>query len=300
MKLNEPTVLKVRDFYVKTEKKTPEITIMVTGDWHISPIISSRQADFLSEAVKKVKPDVIILQGDMVDSPAELKRETSLKKLIFELKICSDAAPTMLVLGGHDYMMPTDPVKVLKKSSVQLWQKICKKCNVKLLMNESYEPTPGVVFYGMFQDERCTVKLDKNGQKTHDGSAEGFLEQLNEADFRLDTKKFNWFVSHAPLLSREAISVLSEFDMLSFGHTHGGIVPRGMDEALERLGLNFGLISPLKELLPPLARGIKPVGESSLVLINPGMTGAQFCAPKPLQQLNFIKAAEVTAVKISS
>ena len=273
---------------------------MVTGDWHISPIISERQADYLKEAVEVSKPDVIVLQGDIVDSPMELRREVSLEKLTRELKICSDAAPTMLVLGSHDFIMPYTPAKVLKDSSLELWKKICKKCNIKLLMNEPYEPIPGVVFYGMFQDEKVIIGLDKNGQKIHDNSPEEFLKQLKKLDFKLDTKKFNWFVTHAPLLSEGAIEVLSDFDFASFGHTHGGIVPRGMDEVFEKLGLNCGLMSTSGRAFPAFARGIKPVGESTLMLINPGMTGAQFCAPKLAQKLNFVKAAEVSVVKLVS
>ena len=85
MKLNEPTVLKVRKYTVVSKKKVPEITVMITGDWHVSPIVTEQQADFLKEAIEVANPDVIILQGDLVDSPAELKRETSLEKLMGEL-----------------------------------------------------------------------------------------------------------------------------------------------------------------------------------------------------------------------
>lgn len=300
MKLNEATVLKVREYKVFSRKNVPRASVMVTGDWHISPIITERQAEFLKEAVEVAKPDVIILQGDIVDSPAELRRETSLEKLTKELRICSDVAPTMLVLGSHDFIMPTSPAKVMKDSSLPLWKKICKKCNVKLLLNETYEPIPGLCFFGMFQDEKVIIGLDKNGEFYHENSPEGFLEALKQIDFKLDSSKFNWFVSHAPLLSEDAVKELSGFDMLSFGHTHGGIVPRGIDEVFDRTGLNFGLVSTKMRPLPPLVRGIKPVGDSTLMLINPGMTGAQFCASKPLQNLNFIKAAEVSVVKLGS
>lgn len=302
MKLNEPSVLKVREYVVNCgadgSKRVPEISVMVTGDWHVSPIISERQADFLREAISVAKPDVIILQGDMVDSPMELKRETSREKLIKELQICSEAAPTMLVLGSHDFIAPTEPPKVMKKTALSAWEAICKKCNVRLLMDKSFEPVPGVVFYGMFQDEDVIIGLDKRGQKYHENSPEGFLRALEKQEFKLDSTKFNWFVSHAPLLSRPAVEKLSGFDMMSFGHTHGGIVPRGMDEIFERLGFNFGLVSTQHRPLPSLVRGMKAVGESTFVLINPGMTGAQFCAPKVLQNLNFVKAAEVSVVRL--
>ena len=298
MKRNEPTVLKVREYVVNSKKKTPKLTVMITGDWHVSPIVSERQVDFLAEAIEVAKPDVIILQGDMVDSPMELRRETSLEKLTHELKLCSDAAPTMLVLGSHDFITPTRPARVMKESTLPLWKTLCKKCGVKLLMDESFEPVPGVVFYGMFQDESTIIGLDKNGQKWHENSEEGFLKQLKKQTFKLDPKKFNWFVTHAPLLSKDAIEKISEFDMASFGHTHGGVVPRGLDEVFEKLGLNFGLISTKYRLFPAFVRGIKPVGESTLALINPGMVGAQFCAAKPLQDMNFLKAAEVSVVKL--
>lgn len=300
MKLNEPTVLKLREHVVNCAKKVPEISVMITGDWHISPIVSSRQADFLREAIEVTKPDVIILQGDIVDSPTELKRETSLEKLRTELLICSDAAPTMLVLGAHDYITPTTPAKVMKDFSLDIWEKNCKKCNVKLLMNEKFEPIPGVVFYGMFQDESMVLGLDRHGRRKHHSNPDVFLRKLKKIDFKCDESKINWFITHAPMISKEIVAELAGFDIASFGHTHGGIVPRGMDEAFEKFGINFGLISPERRLFPGLVRGVKPVGDSTLLLIDPGMTGAQFCAPKFAQNLNFVKAAEVSVVKLKN
>ena len=300
MKLNEPTVLKVRQHTVIFDKKVPPVKVMTTGDWHISPIISSRQADFLKEAISVVKPDAIILQGDIVDSPMELKRDTSLKKLETELKICSKFAPTMLVLGSHDFITPTKPAHIMKDFSIPCWKEICKKCHVKLLMDESYEPIPGVVFYGLFQDERTMIELDKTGQKKHCDSASGFLAKIKEADFELDKTKVNWFISHAPLLDKRVARELSDFDILSFGHTHGGIVPRGLDEIFAKLNINGGLVSTSAKPFPRMVRGTKILNGDTLLLINSGMTGAQFCAPKLLQNLNFVKASEISVVEIKN
>lgn len=300
MKLNEPTVLKVREHTVVFEKKVPQVRVMVTGDWHISPIISARQADFLKEAISVIRPDAIVLQGDIIDSPTELKRDTSLEKLETELKICSKAAPTMLVLGSHDFITPTKPAHIKKDFAISRWKDICKKCNVKLLLDEKYEPIPGVVFYGLFQDERTMIELDKKGQKQHCNNASGFLAKIKEVDFDLDKTKLNWFVSHAPLLNKRIIKSLSDFDVLSFGHTHGGIVPRGLDEVFAKLNITSGLISTDAKPFARLARGTKILENDTLLLINPGMTGAQFCAPKVLQNLNFIKASEISVVKIKN
>ena len=79
--LKESSTLKVRLHQVRLNRDAKSIKVMVTGDWHISPIISENQANFLQEAVTQAEPDVILLQGDIVDSPTELERETSLKKV---------------------------------------------------------------------------------------------------------------------------------------------------------------------------------------------------------------------------
>ena len=98
MNCNEPNTLKVRIHKIELTRKIKHAKVMLTGDWHISPIVSKRQYQFLEDAIAQAKPDLIILQGDLVDSPLELQRETSQKKLIDSLSLCTKNAPTVLVL----------------------------------------------------------------------------------------------------------------------------------------------------------------------------------------------------------
>ncbi len=300
MIFEEPTILKVRKHEVFVERKITPVTVMVTGDWHISPIVSQKQFEFLEQAIEVAKPDLIILQGDIVDSPLELKRETSVKKLFKELTLCSKAAPTVMVLGTHDYITPTRIAKSLAGFAIPRMKKICEKCNVTLLFDEFFE-LPAIRVFGAFQDEKCTLAYRKDGLFSHFDNTYEFEKKLSKFDFSdLGTDKVNWFASHAPMINEKVAEDLAGFDILSFGHTHGGIVPRGIDDIFDQAGVNFGFISPHGTPFNSLARGMRAVGDGSLMLINTGMTGASFNAPRVLQKMNAIKAAEVSVVEIKN
>ncbi len=317
MKLNEPNVLKVRLHKIILDREIKPLRVMCTGDWHISPIVSEQQFNYLKEALVKADPDVIILQGDLVDSPVELRRETSLKKLIRELKLCASIAPTVLVLGSHDYIVPSKPPKIMTKHAIVLWKKICQRCGVKLLLNEWFE-VPGLRIFGAFQDRRCCIRKNRKGELVHWDKPEGFAENLRDVEELINARISNtsksegndsvaqnagfdgitWFAAHAPLLNKEVIERLKPFDVASFGHTHGGVVPLGIDEIFDKTNMHFGLISPNKIPLPRRVRGVMPISESTMLIVNPGMIATHFCKPKILQNMNFIKAAEVTVVEV--
>lgn len=312
MKLSEPNILKVRLHKVFLGKKIARpLRVMTTGDWHISPIVSEKQLENLKEALAQANPDAIILQGDLVDSPIELRRETSLKKLLKELRLCVATAPTVLVLGGHDFTTPTRPAKVMAKEALLLWKKICRRCGVKLLLNEWYEAVPGLKIFGAFQDANCILRKNRHGELVHWDMPDRFADYLKknaevigagfESDARLrdDDSAIYWFAAHAPLINREVADQLQSFDMASFGHTHGGVIPLGMDEAFDRLHLHFGLISPNMTPLPRRTRGVMPLGDSTMMVVNPGMVAVHFASPKLLQNFNFLKAAEVSVVEIA-
>lgn len=303
MSSKEPTVLKVRKYEVKTAEHGP-VKVFLTGDWHVSPIVSERQYEFLKEALEMAKPDVIILQGDLVDSPVELSRETSLLKLMKEMKLCASFAPTVMVLGSHDFITPTKPAKIMRETALPKWRVLTEKCGVRLLMDEWYENSK-IRIFGAFQDEKCCQTTDKNGDFYHKDQPEVFEKHLQKLEeqghFRHMSKqlsKTTWFCSHAPMLTEKSLEILADFEVLSFGHTHGGIIPRGMDEIMEKTGLHFGLYGAGKDFFPRKVRGAMDLKTGNTMVVNPGMVGAQFCAPRVFQSLNFIKAAEVSLVEV--
>ncbi len=294
MNLHEPNVLKTRVCQVKIERDLPQVKVAVTGDFHISPIVSEKQINFLRTSFETTKPDVIILQGDIIDSPVELKKAESVKKVIQTFSLCTSYAPTALVLGSHDFITPTNPAKSMSQFALPKWKELCEKTGVKILFDEWLE-LPNIRIFGAFQDEKCILKNNFFKENKKD-----FAEKTSKYEFPpFSGKKINWFATHAPYIKNQEIEkYLGGFDVVSFGHTHGGIVPLGVDEIYEKFHFNSGLIAPNKTPLPRRVRGSFKVGKTT-VIMNSGMVGAQYCAPKIFQQMNFLKAAEITLVKIS-
>lgn len=295
----EPNTLKVRLNRIRLSRDLPPVKVMLTGDWHISPIVSDRQEKFLADAISKTHPDVIIVQGDLVDSPTELKRETSLKKLMRELKLCAKAAPTVVVMGNHDFITPINPIEVRKEFSIERFKILCKKCGVHLLLDDWLE-LDNIRIFGAFQNEGGVIRKLKNGRYIYRECPRSFQKELEKLDFsNIKPDKVNWFAAHAPLFAPRIIEMLQDFDVISFGHTHGGIVPKGLDETFEKLHIHGGLYSAGRMPFPRKVRGAWKEKEGSFVIINSGMVGAQFCAPRVLQNMNFVKAAEINLADIS-
>ncbi|MBQ6393726.1 metallophosphoesterase [Candidatus Saccharibacteria bacterium] len=290
MKLNETAIYKTKRYFVQPEVTVEEkTTVAIIGDLHISPIVSEKQCYNIYKRLVKIEPDLIILQGDLIDSPTELFDENSVKKLKDTLKMCSRIATTVAVLGGHDFVIPTDPGVVM--DVIPIWEKICEECNIELLMDEWYE-TEKIRIFGLFQD--ADFIIDSEGKRQDD--AKIMEKKLDEFELDPEPDKINWFISHAPSINRKVIKMLKHFDVMSFGHTHGGCVPIFLDDILDKVHSNRGLVSPMKKPFPKLARGAKTLSTDTSLIINSGLIAMHYCVPKPLQQLNFLKKGEITEV----
>ena len=271
-------------------------TAAVCGDWHISPIVSGRQLEMLGKAFRKIQPELIVLQGDLMDSPAEFDNPKSVQKLREWFLTCRSFAPTVMVLGSHDYIEPRKNGTVDERAMGR-WKKICQETGVKMLNNEWFE-TEHIRIFGMFQGpEYCRTPEGK-----HENNPVVFENQLVESRqrFTKDRKKARWFVAHAPDMTKRAREILAEhFDIASFGHTHGGCLPLGVDTIVDKMGRHGGIVSPTLKPFPSNIRGVSRF-RGMTEIINSGMVATQNCAPKATQYLNFAKAAEVNFVKIGT
>ncbi|MBQ7040722.1 metallophosphoesterase [Candidatus Saccharibacteria bacterium] len=296
MKLKEPLVLKTP--IVQVFDGPLLATAAISGDWHISPIVSDNQLEMLKTAFSKIRPELIILQGDLMDSPTEFRRAESVEKLYKWFRLCMSFAPTVMVLGSHDYIEPRQSGKV-SQTALLGWQKVCEETGVKLLNDQWFE-TKHIQIFGMEQGpDYCLTP--KNKHKNNPRVFELHLKELlKNGELKTKNHKARWFIAHAPDMTKAAEQILAEnFDIASFGHTHGGCLPLGLDTVVDKAGGHGGLISATNRPLPSNVRGIKKIGNLTKI-INSGMVATQNCAPRPTHYLNFAKAAEVTFVKIGS
>ena len=290
MGLKETATYKVQRYFIRPEAKIKDkVSVAILGDLHISPIVSEKQNYEIYKHLVKIEPELIILQGDLLDSPTEFFDEGSVKKLKDTLNTCTRIAPTLMVLGNHDFIIPTEPAATM--DVIPLWQEICKECKVELLLDEWYE-TKDLRIFGFFQDKDFCIQ--ENGERRD--NPEAMEKKLADLKLDPDTDKINWFVSHSPAITRKTKHYLEHFDLLTFGHTHGGCVPIGLDAVMDKLNIHGGLVSPDKKPFPKVARGAKQITDETSMIINSGMIATHYSAKKPLQYLNFLKRGEITEI----
>ena len=306
MFLKEPGKYRIKEYtipFFSDHDKKPVVVALI-GDLHISPIVSDKRIEKVSTLLKKIKPDLIVLHGDLIDVAEFLLDESLRKKLLTELKNCVTVAPTIAVSGNHDLFIGKKEAKRLgvKRPHSPNWaeqefENAMKEANVRFLKDEWFE-FRGIRFFGFFQDTDCL----SNEKKQLDNIPEmrKKIERLSKKGvLKTNPETVNWFVSHVPIGDIVRMKELRGFEVFSFGHMHGGLMPIGIDRVVDKLGWRGGLIGPHKELLPGRQmRGIETLPNRAKVIVTTGVSGISSTAPKALQNLNFLKAAEITKVTV--
>lgn len=278
----------------------------LTGDWHISRIVSDRQRQILERALREMRPDVIILQGDLFDTPDAFDDTGLVAKMKKSLKCCTKIAPTVMVLGNHDQIRPVhkppvsraDYMDRLRKGVLQEWRRLCEGCGVKLLTDEWFE-VKGLRIFGMLQDpEAYYCGPNKKGENIVE-MRRHIKELENEGILKFDPGKIYWFAAHAPINELYKMTELGGFRVFSFGHTHGGCVPIIVDLIVDVCGGHGGIVAPFMKWFPRrFMRGREALPGGANYIVNTGMVMTQDSAPRPLHYINCLKAAEVTEVII--
>ena len=307
MILKEPIFCRKPVYEVKAGLKEP-VKVALTGDWHVSYIVSKKQRKLMAEKLREIRPDVIILQGDLFDTPKSFLDSTLTAELKKTLELCAKIAPTVMVLGNHDQLLArhgspkthSDFLSRVWPGAVSEWRKICRETGVKLLVDDWFE-IKGLRIFGFYQDAETYYLAPGATVRTEDFKRmkRAVKELASEDMLKPKEGKAHWFAAHAPIGELYRMKELRSFDVFSFGHTHGGCVPIGLDVLEDLCGGHWGLIAPFKRLFPArFMRGREIVNGKASYIVNTGMVMTQECAPKPLQYLNFLKAAEVTEVVV--
>ncbi|MBR5389055.1 metallophosphoesterase [Candidatus Saccharibacteria bacterium] len=288
---------------IHTGVKAP-VKVALTGDWHVTRIVSDKQRRFLKQKLQAIQPDLIILQGDLFDTPHSFDDLRLVAKLKKNLLACVKIAPTVMVIGNHDQVEPImtppksriDYLKHARKNVLDEWRRICKECGVKLLIDEWFE-IKGLRIFGMWQGpEAYFAGPGKRGESIEE-MRRHIKELGQEGVLKFRPKKAHWFAAHAPINELSNMKELAGFNVFSFGHTHGGCVPIVVDAVVDACGGHGGIVAPFQKWFPKhFMRGQETLPNGASFIVNAGMVMAQGSAPKPLHYINFIKAAEITEV----
>lgn len=306
MFLKEPMFCRTPKYTVETGRLKAPVKVALTGDWHVSPIVSDKQFLMLKNRLTKMRPDVIILQGDLFDTPWELDDTKLVRLLEKRMRMCVKIAPTVMVIGNHDQIEPihqpprsyAEYLSHVRRGAITEWRRICKETGVKLLVDSWFE-LKGLRIFGLWQGPEVYFRGPDVKGENYTAMKKKICELGKEGGLSLKEEKVNWLATHAPINELYKMKELRKFDAFSFGHTHGGCVPVGADFVVDALGLHGGIVAPFLKWFPKrFMRGREILPNKASFIVNTGMVMTQNSAPKLLQYANFLKAAEVTEVVV--
>ena len=236
--------------------------IVLFSDIHYCNLFNTNVLVKIIEDIKKNKPDYICIAGDIVDDPKSLDTELGRNIIIDFLTSLGSITTTFFIIGNHDQItftgeryLPYDREEFYLNLSID---------NVHYLSNSNYI-IDNINFVGF------TPHVDYYARPPYENK-EIMLTELNKLENLVNDDYYNILLFHSPInIFDDHITsnctFFSNINLILSGHMHNGLTPK----IFEKFKFNKGLISPLKEFFPELARGTKIVDDTTLI-ISGGIT----------------------------
>ena len=187
------TKIKRKQLIIKSPKITQKKKIVFISDIHVDLIYGKRHTQKIVNLIKKENPDIVLIGGDLVNSPKPIYVEKF--QCFKEVKV-----PVYAVIGNHD---------VFFGSNTKVFEKICKAGNIIPLRNTS-----------LIQDGLQIIGIDDKDLRKKEKLTD-ILEKCNIQS----SQYFSIFLTHRPIhLSKFAQYPI---DLELAGHTHNGQI-RGL------------------------------------------------------------------------
>lgn len=200
----------------------------------------------LIKKVKKIKPNIILITGDWVDS-----KHGKFINCIEQANLLSEIAPVWCVYGNHEIrIIKREKNDNINHSLSKAGANFLHKSNIKIKRKNSYINLVGI------EDE---IHLKENAKKQkHMINTKIMLEHATN---RISPNNFTILMAHRP----EFMDIYSNFDidLVLSGHAHGGQI---------RLPFIGGLFAPKQGIFPKLTSGIHEKNKTKMI-INRGLGG---------------------------
>lgn len=236
--------------------------IVQLSDLH-SKSFGNNQSDLVKK-VKKVKPDLIVFTGDLIDSDRydEKISLTLMEKLV-------QIAPVYYVTGNHEWWSG-------KFNSLE--DKL-KDTGVQVMRNTVEEIIIG-------NDKIQIIGIDDPAKVNESYAERAIAEEdiMNSIKGLEEGVNFKILLSHRP----ELISLYTqyEFDVVFSGHAHGGQV---------RIPFIGGLVAPNQGLFPEYTSGMHEVDNTTMI-VNRGLGNSII----PLRVFNRPEIVVVTLKRVNN
>lgn len=171
-----------------------DLNIVMVSDIHIGQVVGKKRIESMVNSINALKPDIVLLAGDIVDSDMESYIKEDAKDIFKNLK---STYGTYGVLGNHEYI----------SGKPDMLQRLYEESGIKVLRDSSV--SIGNDFYVVGRD-------DVSGQRFRKAPRKELHELLNG----FDMTKPVILLDHQPGNLGEPEK--EKVDLQLSGHTHGG------------------------------------------------------------------------------
>ena len=230
----ENTDLEVSSYEIINDrilKEFDNFKIVQVSDFHNTN--SNKLTNNLISDIKKQKPNIIVLTGDLIDS-----RKTDIETAINFIKKIKDIAPIYFVSGNHEARI----------NSYSKLKNEMKNNDVILLEN-----TFKVITLGNSQINILGINDPSMIQESLTSDEEIIKTEINNLEY--DKNNFTILLSHRPEVYN--VYVEKEIDLVLTGHAHGGQI---------RIPFIGGLVAPNQGLFPKYTSGIIKDDKTTMVI----------------------------------
>lgn len=188
----ETLSLDIYQFKINSKKVDRDIKILHISDLHLNQVMREDKIKLILDVYNKVKPDIVISTGDLVDGNVSNK-----DSYIALLNKINPPLGKYAILGNHEYYAGvSQSIKFIERSGF-------------ILLRDSYIYLPeNIAIVGMDDDE--SIKF-------------GIKRSFNDYSLldSVDKSRFVIFLRHQPKIERD---IAGRFDLALSGHTHGGVL----------------------------------------------------------------------------
>ncbi len=183
------------------------LKIVHISDIHYGRTVKQKQLDEMVAKINLLKPDVVVLSGDLIDRDTKIDQKT-IDKISVSLKNIKVTLNKYAIMGNHDYKIKQWAMIIENGGFINLDD------NYDLIYKGDNNP---ILITGVSTNLMIKTKIDVKMKKVND-----FLATFNTKELKEMAPKYRILVIHEPDYIDDIN--IDDYDLILAGHSHNGQV----------------------------------------------------------------------------